>query len=91
MSAIIAFKVARPILACCDSIVLEVIWYNLTFQDSASILRSLPDKVSPMPKINFMVSNAWIDPNIPGKGLSTPPSEQEGIASGGGAPGYKER
>ena len=46
-----------------------------------------PDKVSPIPKIIFMVSSACIDPTKPGNAPITPASAQLGTSPGGGGSG----
>src|SRR4029078_8999604 len=47
--------------------------------------------VSGAPRINLIVSVAWIVPTIPGKTPSTPPSAQLGTSPGGGGSAYKQR
>src|SRR6266571_4542217 len=48
------------------------------FMASASNRSSRPIKLSPRPRMSLIVSIAWIEPTIPGKTPSTPPSAQNG-------------
>src|SRR5437016_3011522 len=51
---------------------------------SASNNSKRPTRLSPRPRINLIVSIAWMEPTIPGRTPSTPPSAQEGTRPGGG-------
>ena len=56
-----------------------------------SNVRYRPTSEDPNPRINLIVSIAWMDPTIPGSTPSTPASEQLGASSGGGGSGSMSR
>src|SRR5438034_5561877 len=58
---------------------------------SASNTSNRPISVSSFPSSSLSVSIAWIEPMIPGRTPSTPPSAQDGTSPGGGGWEYRQR
>src|SRR5579883_2345161 len=57
------------------------------FMPKASKISNRPIRGFPLPRINLMASSAWMQPIMPGRTPSTPPSAQLGTSPGGGGSG----